>query len=424
MSERDMRALIALLERRLGVNWADVVEWLRDRNGLDELERKLVTGRIDEVIADVQAAAEKFAADMHQAYVESGQRAAQWLDAKVDDTLVRFDAADKLAVQRARQNTYEQVAGLTQEARETIRQVVVEGVTRGDAPRQTARRLRDSLGLTPQQERAVSNYRAALESGDHTRALGYELRDGRSDRSMRPGMELSQDRIDRLVEAYRRNAVNYRAETIARTESLRAAHEGARDAMTQAIQRGDVDAAQLSTMWHAGPPTVNAREQHRAMDGKSVRVGDDFVLPDGTRMAGPGDPRGGAEHTANCRCTASTAYLEIPEGFSTGGGAVIREGVPARADLEEDAVYVVNPDDVTLRALPGAGSDTQRLQSIADAWDAGRELPPVRLALTEDGELFVEDGRHRLLQARAQGRTVLAQIGRASPGASSGTVRL
>lgn len=423
-----MKRLIALLERQIGVSWTDVTEWLRSQNSLDVIEQKLATGRIDDVIADVETAAQKFATDLQNAYLESGKRAAKWLDAKVPDTLVHFEPGHRAVIERARRNTYEQVVGLTQESRETVRQVIVEGVTLGQAPRETARRLRDSIGLAPQQERALANYRRALEGGDWSRALGYELSSGQSDRTVRRAQstktQLTPAQIEQAAERYRVNAVNYRAETIARTESLRAAHEGARDAMRQAVERGDVEAGQLSTMWHAGPRTANARDQHQVMDEKSVRVGADFVLPDGTRMSGPGDPRGGAEHTANCRCTASTAYVEIPEGFSTSGGAVLREGLPKREDIEPDALYVISPDDATFRALPGGGSNATRLQSIADAWDAGRELPPVDLAMTEDGELYVEDGRHRLLQARAQGRSVLARIGRAAPGAGSGTVRL
>ena len=39
-----------------------------------------------------------------------------------------------------------------------------------------------------------------------------------------------------------------------------------------------------------------------AMDGKVVKVNEDFVLPDGTRLMYPGDSKGGADQTINCRC--------------------------------------------------------------------------------------------------------------------------
>ncbi len=306
-----MRRLVALLEKSLGVGWQDIVEWLRGQNKLAEIEARLVSLDYAGAIADVDIAAAKFADELHQAYVTSGQRAAKWLDAKVPDALIRFDATHSKVIQRARTNSYEQVSGLTQESREVVRRVVVEGVTTGVAPRETARRLRDSVGLTDSQERALSNYRRALESGDWSKAMGYELRDGRADRSMRRGMELTPKRIDELAERYRVNSINHRAETIARTESLRAAHEGADDAMSQSIERGDIDATQLETEWHAGPMTRYARLDHRKLDGIRVKVGGEFTLPDGVRMKHPGDPRGGAKHVANCRCTVSTTFVSL-----------------------------------------------------------------------------------------------------------------
>ena len=304
-----MRALVALLEKRLGVEWRDIIEWLRGQNGLDALEAKLVSGDLSAVIVEVEAAAAKFATELHQAYVTSGQRAAKWLDGKVPDSLIRFDVTHSKVIQRAQQNSYEQIVGLVQEQREVVRTVITEGVTTGAAPRETARRLRDSIGLAPQQEKNLTNYRRALERGDWSKAMGYELRDGRADRSMRRGMNLTPKRIDELAERYRVNSINHRAETIARTESLAAANAGAEDAMQQAVERGDVDAAQMVKEWHAGSKTKNARPDHQKMDGVTVKVGEMFVLPDGTRMPVPGV--GPVEYVANCRCTSSTTFTSL-----------------------------------------------------------------------------------------------------------------
>lgn len=313
MSERDMQALIALLEKQLGVKWTDVVEWLRATNSLEQIEERLITGDLNAVIADVETAAEKFAADLHAAYLTSGQAEAAWLDGNVADTLIHFNAASPDVIAAARRNTLEQVGGLTQESRANVNAALVDAARSGENPRETARRIRDSIGLTGPQEDALSNYRAALASGDYTRALGYELSSGHSDRTVRgaqaTGRALTADEINTATDRYRQNAINYRAETIARTESLRAAHEGSRDSIRQAIGRGDIDADQLEKSWNPGPATRNARPDHQAMGDRSpIPVLDDFVLPDGTRMSGPGDPRGGAKHTANCRCASSTRF--------------------------------------------------------------------------------------------------------------------
>lgn len=310
MSERDKRRLIALLERQLGLQWADIVEWLRQQNGLDEVERRLATGQFP--IVGVEDAARRIADEIHSAYVTSGKTQAEWLDRQpgLKDVLVRFDTGQAAVVDRQRRSEIKTVEGLAAESRDVIRNVLVEDRRMGVNPRESARRIRDSIGLTAQQEQWATNYRRALEQQDYSRALGYELSSGNADRSVasaqRRRVGLSPARIDEMVEAYRANALQYRAETIARTEAQGAAEAGATDAIRQAVDRGDVKAEELIVEWHAGPGGPDARPDHQAMDGVTVRFGEDFVLPDGTRMSGPHDPRGGAKHNANCRCTKST----------------------------------------------------------------------------------------------------------------------
>ncbi len=310
MSERDQQKLIALLEQRLGVKWADIQEWLRSVNGLDEIERRLVTGQYP--IVGVEDAARRLADEIHGAYVTAGQTQAEWLDRhpRTADTLVRFDTGQAAVVDRQRRNELATVQGLSTESRDVLRTVFVEGAQSGVNPRQMATRIRDSIGLTGQQEQWVANYRRALEQQDYSRALGYELSNGHADRTVasaqRRDVSISPERIDEMVEQYRSNAIDYRAETIARTEAQGAAEAGATDSIQQAVSRGDVQADELIVEWHAGPATLDSRPDHQAMDGVTVRFGEDFILPDGTAMSGPHDPRGGANHNANCRCTKST----------------------------------------------------------------------------------------------------------------------
>lgn len=310
MSERDQKRLIALLERRLGLQWSDIVEWLRQQNGLDEIERRLATGQFP--VVGVEDAARRIADDIHAAYVTSGKTQAEWLDRQpqLKDTLVRFDTGQAAVVDRQRQSEIKTVEGLTAESRDVVRNVLIEGRQMGTNPRQLATRIRDSIGLTAQQEQWVTNYRRALEQQDYSRALGYELSSGNADRSvasaMRRKVGLSPERIDAMVEQYRASALTYRAETIARTEAQGAAEAGATDAIRQSVSRGEIKAEELLVEWHAGPGGGDARPDHQAMDGVTVKFGEDFVLPSGVRMSGPHDPRGGPRENANCRCTKST----------------------------------------------------------------------------------------------------------------------
>lgn len=310
-----MRDLIAKLERALGIAWADVVDWLRSQNSLRDIELRLATGNIDDVIVEVESAALRFAAETTEAYAFAGRRTAKWLDVKIDDALVRFDVANHRAVSAAQTNQLEFVRGFTHEQRAITRSIVSDGLARGENPRVMARSLRDSIGLTQTQEQHVRNYRRALQDGDWSNALRRELRDKRSDRLLqrlaRDGEPLTPKQVNKMVEDYRRRYVAYRAENIARTEALRAANQGHDDSIAQAIARGEIDASQLEEEWHARRRGKRARDQHQAMNGKRVPFGEDFVLPDGTRMRGPGDPRGGARHNAHCACAKSTAFAQI-----------------------------------------------------------------------------------------------------------------
>lgn len=304
-----MARLIALLERNLGLNWRDVVDWLRSQNELGAIEARLVGGDIAGVLSEVESAALRFAADAHHAFVTAGQTSAEWLDGKVPDKLIRFDQVNTRAVARAKANQLELVQGLVEEQRTTIRGVLVDGLTRGTNPREMARDIRSTIGLTESQASAVQSYRRALESGDYTNALGRELRDGRSDRTLlaarRDSTSLDADRVDSLVERYRTNFVAHRAEVIARTEALRAAHEGSEEAINQAVQRGDVEADQLLRTWNAGPATRYARADHQHLDGTSVKFGEAFVTRHGVRLRYPGDPQAPVSETAQCRCNVS-----------------------------------------------------------------------------------------------------------------------
>lgn len=93
-----------------------------------------------------------------------------------------------------------------------------------------------------------------------------------------------------------------RALLIARTESTTAANYGAY------LSAQDSGIA-LEKEWIATRDN-RTRDAHRAMDGKIVGR-DEFFVVGGREMLFPGDPRGGARNTVNCRC--SHAYVPARE---------------------------------------------------------------------------------------------------------------
>jgi hypothetical protein len=161
------------------------------------------------------------------------------------------------------------------------------------------------MGLTEYQRQHVASYRRALEGGDYANAIARELRDGRYDQALQRAMDagdaLSPERIDAMIERYHRNYVAYRAETIARTEALRAVHQGADEAFAQAIELGQLEAERIEFEWRSGSPP-RTRDWHAVMNGQKRAPGVPFKSGQGTLLMYPGDPSAGASETARCRC--------------------------------------------------------------------------------------------------------------------------
>ena len=305
-----MDALLEAVARKLGRSWTDIVEWLRDRNALADVEARISAGDIDGAIQGVTEAAEKFASDLHAAFVSAATKEAEFIDRQVPDALVRFDQTNHRAVAWAQQNQAELVQGLSQEQRQVVAQTIADGVKLGTNPREVARDLRASIGLTPSQAQAVASYRTALENGDLSNALARELGDGRYDATlraaMRDGRSIPQSRIDAMVDRYRANFVAYRAENIARTDGLRAVHQGADEALQQAIARGDVDKNDIEQTWNHSNRARHPRKTHAAMNGQRRKFGEPFESGSGVKLRYPGDPDAPIRETIDCSCGVST----------------------------------------------------------------------------------------------------------------------
>jgi hypothetical protein len=127
-------------------------------------------------------------------------------------------------------------------------------------------------------------------------------------RRMKRGESLTESQVESLTERYRKAQLKYRAEMIARTESARNVHAGSEESFRQAIERGDLDAADLVREWHPGPATKHARKDHRESFLLDQRPGwgERFRMADGAEMLYPGDEDGGASNVIHCRCTVST----------------------------------------------------------------------------------------------------------------------
>lgn len=208
---------------------------------------------------------------------------------------VAFDTLSPNVVTGIRSLESRVMTTLKTDIRESARQIALRGIEAGKSPKAVARELRDVVGLAPNQESAVANFRKMLETGDRE-ALNRALRDKRFDGTLKKalgpdGNGLSVEQIDRMSESYRRRVLAFNAETNAKTAAMDAQKLGQRLSWQNAIDQGIVDRGSLMKRWR-GTMDDRERPEHVAMEGEEVH----FDAPFSNGQTIPGDS------DFNCRC--------------------------------------------------------------------------------------------------------------------------
>lgn len=204
-----------------------------------------------------------------------------------------------------RQYMFSLITGIGQETRAGIQAIVLRGFLGGQAPAVQARAIAPMIGLTERQVVAVANYRAALESGKFRDALARASRDGRYDRTLLAAMQskspLRQEQIDAMVRRYAERSLKYRAEMIARTETLRAANAGLRESWRQAQEQGLLRVGQRQKWLVAHDErTCPVCRPVPGMNPDGVLLGTAFNTPDGRVESPPLHPQ--------CRCSLGLVF--------------------------------------------------------------------------------------------------------------------
>jgi len=271
-----------------------------------EIEELVAQGHVDEAIRRVLPQAELFTSSWVSAYVFAATETGVVISREIPVEVI-FDQVNIRAVLAMQNNKLRLIQGLTQKQREATREALLNGIRRGLNPREVARDVRASVGLTASQVRAINNYRRALEEGDSV-SLRRQLRDRRFDptvaRAIRTGEPLPKAYIDKLVDRYTQRQLKYRAELIARTEALRAVHEGHDEMFRQAIADGHIAAEDLEGTWNTAAD-ARVRDSHITMQGQTQPYGTPFVSGAGNLLRYPGDPLAPVEEVAQCRCVRS-----------------------------------------------------------------------------------------------------------------------
>lgn len=208
------------------------IETVRDGADVAALETALRTGSMAEIgrlIDRLSVALGPVAAVMRHAYEQTAELEAALLSTRLSATMA-FDAANPFAVAWADRAAARLVTQVSEETRQAIRLMIRESIADGISWVRTARRIRETIGLTDRLAEAVINYSRRLAEAGRAEA-----------------------QIDRMTQRYFHKLLTYRSEMIARTEIITASNAGQQALWRQARDRGLIQDAHTARIWIVTP---------------------------------------------------------------------------------------------------------------------------------------------------------------------------
>lgn len=222
-----------------------------------------------------------------------GIRVAQGKIRTAKDTVrTSFKKSNPRARQWAAQRSSRLVTDVTKTTREAIRKVIARSFEKQFTVGESARLIRNVVGLTERDAQAVLRLRETLAESP-----GQLVRAGNT--RIRVPEDPSQDFLESKTEAYADRLLRARSETIARTETMAASNEGQRELWLQAQDEGLLP-RNIVRKWIITDDDRLDEAICAEMEGETAELDEPFVLPDGTEVMGP------PAHP-NCRCTQGLA---------------------------------------------------------------------------------------------------------------------
>jgi hypothetical protein len=312
----ELMVLAATLEPVISQAFLLVADRLRAAYTLDQIQHALDSGRVSELLDHLTTNAQTFA-PLSTAVSDSATKvAAETLDelpAAIRSEMIKpqlipgaphqgprrptsglavvYDGHNPAAVDAVQGQGARLVTEVSDGVRAAIKDVIDRGIRSGVGTADMASEIKQFIGLTTTQIRAVQNFRGMLENLDRS-ALDMELRDRRFDptleRAFATGTKLSATKIDQMVEARRQKALTYRANNIARTEAISALTTGRRVAWQQVVRQGGVKHEDVRQFWHVSRDerTCDECSPIPRMNPEGVPLGGFFVTPSGS-VEGP-----------------------------------------------------------------------------------------------------------------------------------------
>lgn len=281
---------------------------LRQALPMDRLEDLLRNGDLNGIINEMPF--DGLDADMNDVFVQLGAIFDKGASKRIDQLGISrpFDRLDPEVLGVLTTYRSDMVQQITDATRDALNYTLYSGALSWKAPAEMAMDIRSIIGLTDRQAGAVLNYRRLLEEGDLT-ALDRDLRYRTYDRAFISAVDndttLSAEKIDAMVDGYARNYLSYRATTIARTESLRAANMGAREGVEQAVRREGQNRGEVKRFWLIAidERTCDFCRSIPEMNPDGVGLDESYDSIEGP-VFGPEDSH------PNCRCTETFKFMD------------------------------------------------------------------------------------------------------------------
>lgn len=320
----DLEKLSSAWEPKLRDAFLVAIRAIANRANLAVIIRLLENGDIDgafRVLNIDPADFSPFALVHQQAFNIGGAAAADTIPPIVQTAghsiRVLFNVRNPSAEAWISERSSKLITEIVDDQRDMVRGFLQRGLAAGENPRTVAldlvgrvsatsrTRTGGVIGLHSTQEQWLASYAADLGSTDPVALrslLDRGLRDKRFDaavlKAIREGRGLPADTQAKMRATYVNKALKWRADNIARTETLRALGAAQIEAYQQAIDKGQLDKTLVRRFWQtAGDERV--RPTHRLIPdmNKDGRAWDEpFQTPDGPSMHAPHDK------DPQCRC--------------------------------------------------------------------------------------------------------------------------
>ena len=244
-----------------------------------------------------------------------------------------FDVTNPRAITWAQTHSSTMIVGVNASTKRGVRAIVGNMFVEGVAPAVAARQIRDWVPLHAGQRAAARNLERQLRDPTNfgKRITRFPPRPGVRElpgfRVRIPKKGLSEAALKGRMAQYRQMQLNLRARNIARTESIKAANEGQRQAWLQARDRGEIGNDALRE-WSAATGDNRTCPICEDLDGETTTLEGNFSIGvDGP----PAHP--------SCRCSTSLVT----------GGKQVGKAAPLRANEP------MKPNDVltSIRAREG-----------------------------------------------------------------------